>query len=146
MKFGSLDGVYGNLEDSSIRPKLREKLENGKENAYLSYDLATIRPEAPIDFEPKDAIVQPYNKAALYELFQRLEFVRLIDKYGLRGAAAEAPKAAETLKAARTPEMVEVPKVAKAPVRERTHKAVKTSEMVVMLGKMKALEPKKLKM
>ena len=93
-KFGSLDGVYANLDDSSIRPKLREKLENDREKAYLSYDLATIRPEAPIDFEPKDAIVQPYNKPALYELFQKLEFVRLIDKYGLRGAAVEvAPKA-----------------------------------------------------
>ncbi len=91
-KFGSLDGVYENIDDASIRPKLREKLVNDKENAYLSYDLATIRPEAPIDFAPRDAIVQPYNKPALYELFQKLEFVRLIDKYGLRGAAAEAPK------------------------------------------------------
>ena len=89
-KFGSLDGVYENLEDKSIRPKLREKLVSDKENAYLSYDLATIRPEAPIDFEPKDAIVQPYNRPALYELFQKLEFVRLIDKYGLRGAAVDA--------------------------------------------------------
>ena len=92
VKFGSLDGVYENIDDTSIRPKLREKLVAGKENAYLSYELATICPEAPIDFEPKDAIVQPYNKPALYELFQRLEFVRLIDKYGLRGAAVEAPK------------------------------------------------------
>ena len=92
LKFGSLDGVYANLDDPSIRPKLREKLETSKGNAYLSYDLATIRPEAPIDFEPKDAIVQPYNKPALYALFQRLEFVKLIDKYGLRSAAAEAPK------------------------------------------------------
>ncbi len=90
-KFGTLDGVYENLGDSSIRPKLREKLEIDKENAYLSYELATIKPEAPIDFEPKDAIIQPYNKVALYELFQRLEFVKLIDKYGLRGAAAEVP-------------------------------------------------------
>ena len=93
LKFGSLDGVYENLDDESIRPKLREKLEAGKENAYLSYDLATIRPEAPIDFEPKDAIIQPYNKPELYALFQKLEFVKLIDKYGLRGAAVEAPKA-----------------------------------------------------
>ncbi len=91
-KFGSLDGVYENLKDPSIRPKLREKLENSKDMAYLSYDLATIRPEAPIEFAPRDAIVQPYNRAKLYELFQKLEFVRLIDKYGLRGAAAEAPK------------------------------------------------------
>ena len=92
LKFGSLDGVYDNLEDASIRPKLREKLEQGKENAYLSYDLATIRLNAPIDFEPKDAIIQPYNKPELYALFQKLEFVRLIDKYNLRCAAAEAPQ------------------------------------------------------
>ena len=92
LKFGSLDGVYENIEDKSIRPKLREKLVNDKENAYLSYDLATIRPEAPIDFEPKDAIVQPYNRPELYNLFQKLEFVRLIDKYGLRGVAVETTK------------------------------------------------------
>ena len=92
LKYGSLDGVYANLDDASIKPKMREKLETGRESAYLSYDLATIRPEAPIDFAPKDAIVQPYNRPALYALFQKLEFVRLIDKYGLRGAEAEAPK------------------------------------------------------
>ncbi len=92
LKFGSLDGVYENVEDPSIRPKLREKLVNDKNQAYLSYDLATIRCEAPIDFEPKDAIVQPYNRLALYQLFQKLEFVKLIDKYGLRGAELEAPK------------------------------------------------------
>ena len=86
LKFGSLDGVYANLADPGIRPKLREKLETGKENAYLSYDLATIRPEAPIDFHPRDAIVSPYDRPALYRLFQKLEFVRLIDKYSLRGA------------------------------------------------------------
>ena len=91
-KFGSLDGVYANLDDKSIRPKLREKLEKDKENAYLSYDLATIRPEAPIEFTPQDAIIQPYNRPELYNLFQKLEFVRLIDKYGLRDADAEAPK------------------------------------------------------
>ena len=92
LKFGSLDGVYENIADASIRPKLREKLEAGKESAYLSYDLATIRPEAPIDFEPKDAIVRPYNRLELYKLFQKLEFIRLIDKYGLRGAEQEMPR------------------------------------------------------
>ncbi len=92
LKFGSLDGVYGNLQDESIRPKLREKLETSKDNAYLSYDLATIRCEAPIDFEPRDAVIRPYNRPALYALFQKLEFVKLIDKYGLRGAELDAPK------------------------------------------------------
>ena len=86
LKFGTLNGVYENLSDSSIRPKLREKLENSKDNAYLSYDLATIRCDAPIDFEPMDAVVRPYDKKALYDLFVKLEFVKLIDRYGLRDA------------------------------------------------------------
>ena len=99
-KFGSLDGVYENLDDASIKPKMREKLVADKENAYLSYELATIVPEAPIEFAPIDAIVQPYNKPALYELFQKLEFVKLIDKYSLRGAAVEAaPRAEKKIKA-----------------------------------------------
>ena len=98
VKFGSLDGVYNNLEDSSIRPKLREKLENDKENAYLSYELATICPDAPIDFAPEDALLQPYNKPALYELFVKLEFVKLIDKYGLRGTVMETPQTTKTVK------------------------------------------------
>ena len=90
--FGSLDGVYKNLDDPSIKPKQRENLINYKDNAYLSYDLATIRPEAPIEFAPMDAVVQPPNRLELYKLFTKLEFVRLIDRYGLRGAEMEAPK------------------------------------------------------
>ena len=90
-KFGSLDGVYNNLEDSSIRPKLKEKLESGRDSAYLSYDLATIRPDAPIEFTPLDAVIRPYNQEELYQLFVKLEFFRLIDRYGLRGADVQMP-------------------------------------------------------
>ena len=90
LKFGTLDGVYAHLEEPSVRPKLREKLEAGKDSAYLSYELATIVPEAPIEFSPEDALRKEYNKPELYALFQKLEFVRLIDRYGLRGAAVEA--------------------------------------------------------
>ncbi len=93
--FGSLDGVYEHLDDPVIKPKQRENLITYKDNAYLSYDLATIRCEAPIDFEPMDAVIQPYNRPALYDLFVRLEFVRLIDKYGLRGTEQEKPKTEE---------------------------------------------------
>ena len=90
--FGSLDGVYAHLDDPIIKPKQRENLMTFQDDAYLSYDLATIRCEAPIDFEPSDALKQEYNRAELYELFVRLEFVRLIDKYGLRGAEKQVPK------------------------------------------------------
>ena len=106
-QFGSLDGVYEHLDDPVIKPKQRENLITYKDNAYLSYDLATIRPEAPIDFEPMDAVVQPYNRPELYALFQKLEFVRLIDKYGLRGAELEAPK--PEISAAALPRVTDLP-------------------------------------
>ena len=47
LRFGTLAGVYENLQDDAIRPKLREKLETGREMAFLSYKLATIRTDAP---------------------------------------------------------------------------------------------------
>ncbi len=101
-KYGSLDGVYANLEDTSIRPKLREKLAAGRDSAYLSYDLATIRTNAPIDFAPMDAVIAPYNKQDLYSLFTKLEFVKLIDKYGLRGVNLQE-NPAKTCKCAALP-------------------------------------------
>ena len=89
LQFGTLTGVYENLEDKSIRPKLREKLEAGKELAFLSYDLATIRCDAPIEFDPNLCLRKSVNGKALYELFLRLEFTKLIDRYGLRKCAFE---------------------------------------------------------
>ena len=84
LRFGSLDGVYANIEDSAIRESVRKKLIEGKDNAALSYDLATIRCEAPIEFRPEDALRRPADKERLRELFIRLEFVRLMDRYGLQ--------------------------------------------------------------
>jgi len=84
LKFGSLDTVYQNISDAQIKESVRKKLMAGEENARLSYDLATIRCEAPIDFKPDDALCQPIDKPALRELFLKLEFVKLMDRYGLR--------------------------------------------------------------
>ncbi len=99
LKFGTMKGIYENLEDASIRPKMREKLEAGRESAELSYDLATIRCEAPIEFSPAACIRQEPDKKALYDLFIKLEFHKLIDRYHLRGVEAEpvAEKQEETL-------------------------------------------------
>ena len=89
-RFGTLDGVYENLTPQNMKGKLFEKLQNGREAAYLSYDLATIRTNAPIEnFSPEANLVRPPKRRELYDLFVRLEFQKLIDKYGLRGAALE---------------------------------------------------------
>ncbi|MBQ6430476.1 MAG: DNA polymerase I [Oscillospiraceae bacterium] len=91
-KYGTLDGVYENLTPENMKGKLFEKLQNGKESAYLSYDLATIRKNAPIDFRPENNPVREPKRRELYDLFIRLEFHKLIDRYGLRSAAFEQPE------------------------------------------------------
>ncbi len=95
LKFGTLDGVYENLTPQNMKGKLFEKLENGKENAYLSYDLATIRCDAPIEFTPSENLRKEPKHKELYDLFVRLEFQKLIDRYGLRSAAFEEEAAEE---------------------------------------------------
>lgn len=92
--FGSLDAIYDHLDSDAIKPAVKKKLEAGKDSAYLSYDLATIRKTAPIDFVPADNVCKPVDKPALRALFEKLEFVRLMDRYGLYDVEA-APQPAE---------------------------------------------------
>ena len=88
-KFETLDGVYENLTPQNMKGKLFEKLTNGKDSAYLSYDLATIRRDAPIDFIPEENLITEPKRKELYDLFMKLEFQKLIDRYKLRSAAFE---------------------------------------------------------
>ena len=46
-QYGSLDGVYNNIDN--IKGSVHDKLANDKDNAYMSYDIATIYREVPID-------------------------------------------------------------------------------------------------
>ena len=82
-RFGSLDGVYENLEDESIKAGQRKKLTEGADSARLSYTLATIRRDAPLEFVPAEGEWQLSSNGALYELFKRLGFGRFIEKWGL---------------------------------------------------------------
>ena len=83
LRFGSLDGVYANLEDPSIKPAMRKKLTEGKDSAYQSYDLATIRTDAPVEFRPEDNLLRPWDRPKMLELFRRLDFGKLIERYRL---------------------------------------------------------------
>ena len=103
LEYGTLDGVYEHLPE--IKESVRKKLEKDREQAYLSYDLATIRKNAPVDFIPERNLVREANNDALYALFHKLEFTRLIARYGLH-APQEAPKPQEKLEAVCTCEAV----------------------------------------
>ena len=96
--FGSLDGVYENINDPSITKGVRSKLESGKDSAYLSRFLAKIERNAPI---PEALYDLAYNgipdKTALYSFLSAMEFTAFIKKFKLAG---EADNARESQKAA----------------------------------------------
>ncbi len=80
-QYGSLDEVYAHL--SEIKPALRTKLENGKESAYLSYDLAKICREVPLDLNADALQVQPFNHDKLIPLLEDLELESLLHVFQL---------------------------------------------------------------
>lgn len=76
--FGSLDGVYQNLD--KVKGKLLEKLENGKESAYMSQKLATIKTDCDIDFSLEDCKVSfPYSQD-VRDFFRDWDFRTLVSR------------------------------------------------------------------
>ena len=71
--FGSLEGVYQNIDDKRIKPKQREHLLEDKSMAELSHTLGTIRTDAPIDTAEGSYTVGEGNKPAAVRLLQELE-------------------------------------------------------------------------
>ncbi len=87
VKYGSLDGVYEHLD--CISPKTREKLENDRENAYMSYDLATIYREVPIDFTFEDCAYKGYKPEEFKRILEELEFYSLLKKLDFTNVTME---------------------------------------------------------
>jgi DNA polymerase-1 len=89
--FGSLEGVYENLDSPEIKASVRTKLEAGKAEAELSFDLATIDAAVPLEFSPVDSLFSGFSHKA-FDIFKRLGFNSLILKWGLSKSAASATK------------------------------------------------------
>ena len=77
-KYGSLDGVYENIDD--ISGKTKEKLLEDKENAYKSFDIATIYREVPLDFTLDDCKYTGYIPEKFKKELEELEFYSLLKK------------------------------------------------------------------
>jgi len=77
-KYGSLDGLYDNIEQ--VSGKTKEKLLADKDNAYMSYDIATIYRDVPIDFTLEDCIYNGINTENYVNLLKEFEFHSLLKK------------------------------------------------------------------
>ena len=101
-RYHSIDALYAAMPAPEMapgtpaKPGVVKKLAEGEEMARMSYDLATIHTDAPIEFDPEQNLCREADNDALYQLFLDLEFAKLIDKYGLTAPQGEKKSAGET--------------------------------------------------
>ena len=76
LKYGNLDNIYNNIDN--ITGKLKEKLIQGKELAYLSKELSTIVTKGEIDISLKDLEYEYPFSEPVYEFFKYYEFKTLL--------------------------------------------------------------------
>ncbi len=99
--YHTVEHLYDHMPDicsapnTPAKPGLVKKLAEGADSARLCKELATIRCDAPMGFDPADAKRQPFNEPVLYQTLLNLEFTKLIDKLKLAPGPAGADGAAE---------------------------------------------------
>ncbi len=71
-EYGCIENIYANIDN--IKGKLKDKLLEDKDSAFLSKKLATIYLEVPTDVTFEDLIYKGPKEEELYSIFQDLEF------------------------------------------------------------------------
>jgi len=74
-QYGSMEKLYENTHE--LKGKLKEKIEDNKEQAFLSKKLATILLDAPVDFDEASLVHEEPNKEAIRKIFDEVEFKTL---------------------------------------------------------------------
>lgn len=81
-QYKSIDEVYNHIDEQ--KGKLKEKLSENKDLAYLSKTLGTIDTNAPIEKDLNVFQVEEWNKPEVLEIFKKLKFNRFIDRFALQ--------------------------------------------------------------
>ena len=96
-EFGSLDGVYENLD--KLKPAQRKKLEEHRDKAYMSRELARIKCDLEYELDFDTLKMGEPDRAKLHDVFSRLEFASLMQEF-----LPEAPPVAREYRVAETAE------------------------------------------
>lgn len=81
-QYKNIDEVYSHIDEQ--KGKLKEKLSENKDLAYLSRTLGTIDINAPIEKDLNVFQVEEWNKPEVLEIFKKLKFNRFIDRFALQ--------------------------------------------------------------
>ena len=80
-EYKNIEGIYKNIDKQ--KGKLKERLEENKELAFLSRTLGTIDVHTPIDKDLNEMKVREWDKAKVTELFAKLKFNRFRERFEL---------------------------------------------------------------
>ncbi|PLR81492.1 DNA polymerase I [Bacillus canaveralius] len=93
-EFETLENLLNSIDQVNGK-KLKEKLEEFKDQALMSKELATITTEAPVAIKPSEAEYEGYQREKVIKIFKELGFNSLLDKLGADTEATDDPKLEE---------------------------------------------------
>ncbi len=82
-RYDSVERIYSELDELDIRDAVRKKLAAGAETARLSYALATIVTDVPLELDLDRTRWHENYQPALYDLFLKLGFTKFLEKWGI---------------------------------------------------------------
>jgi DNA polymerase-1 len=91
-QYGSMENLLANTHE--LKGKMKEKIEANGALGILSKKLATIMLDVPVTFNAKDFELEQPDIAKVTEIFQELEFRRLIDNFTKTFASGSEPTSA----------------------------------------------------
>ncbi len=123
-KYESLDGVYENID--KIKGKMKEKLEKEKNQAYLSYTLAKIIKNIPLEYDLDFFEYKEAEREELLKLYDEYEFRKLKDRFK---QSAQLTFGTENIKFQEKEKKIkEIPKAEKVEVKKLIEKIKKTGK------------------
>ena len=90
-RYGSIDYIYENFETLDFTNSVRNKLSAGKDSAFISRTLGTIRTDAPVDTDYNSYIPGKTDEQLTKTILTELEMQKFIDKLGLRDTVIVNP-------------------------------------------------------
>ncbi|KUP06646.1 DNA polymerase I [Bacillus coahuilensis m2-6] len=87
-QFSSIEQLLESIDEVSGK-KLKEKLEENKEQAVMSKKLATIMTDAPVEITPEEVLYEGIVDEELQMLFKELGFQSLLEKFDFEGGDIE---------------------------------------------------------
>ena len=82
-EFKSIENLFENLDSLKNKKSLYKKLEENRDQAFLSRKLVVIDQYAPAEKKIEEFRIKPFNRKALSDLFKELEFKQLYTEFAV---------------------------------------------------------------